>query len=548
MKFIAKIVGFFLLFTLFTLSALSQSKDSGDVILKAVQDEMSRTMEDLKFKEFKKPYFVEYTVEDEDNLEIESKYGAIISSKRRNNRTLYTQLRVGDYEFDNIGTYAGGFKFPLPMAIDDDYDSIRRSVWFATDFAYKLAINQLAAREAAKKDGEGEEEDDEDVPSFSKTTPVVSIEKPAKIEIDQAKWEKQVREWSKILVSYPELRESSISFYVRHSNRYLINSEGTRIVKPQLLITLNVYAKAVTSDNLRLTPSRHIYAKEFDEFPTSEEIDKTIKDLATDLIAISKAPQFNEKYIGPALFTDRAAIQLFHQLLSGNLERGGLAERLGRKVLPSFLSVTDDPTISNIGDYRLLGDYKIDDEGVPAKPLKLIENGVLKTLLTTRTPTKDVPESNGRARSGGDGSTMASISNLIIKSSSEHTFAELKQQLIDACKTQGLTYGILFREIDSTFAPGGGQLSVPILAYKVYVEDGREELITGSSVVDYSVRELRNILAAGNDAYPFSILVGNGHQGEGVPVSIVAPSVLVEEIYLRKNSGDKESPMVLTRP
>lgn len=548
MKYTHKLIVSVSLLLAIALPAVSQTPVVGDVILKAVQDEMARTMRDLKFKDFKKPYFVEYTVEDEDNLEIESKYGAILSSKRRDNRTLYTQVRVGDYDFDNVGTYTGGFKFPLPMTVDDDYTSLRRSVWFATDFAYKLAINQLAAREAAKKDGDGEEGENADVASFSKAAPVVSIEKTEKIEIDQAKWEKQVRDWSKILLNYPELRESSISFFVRHSNRYLINSEGTRIVKPRLLITLNIYAKAITPDNLRLTPSRHIYAKKFDEFPSADVIDQTIKALASDLVAISSAPQFNEKYIGPALFTDRAAIQLFHQLLSGNLERGGLAERLGRKVLPSFLSVTDDPTISKLGDYRLFGDYKIDDEGVPAKPLKLIENGVLKTLLTTRSPIKDVPQSNGRARSGGYGSTSASISNLIVRSSSENTFAQLKQQLIDSCKTQGLSYGILFREIDSTFSPGGGQLSVPIKAYKVYVEDGREELITGSSVVDYSVRELRNILAAGNDAHPFSILMGNGHQGEGIPVSIVAPSVLVEEIYLRKNTSDKESPMVLTRP
>ncbi|MCB1024682.1 MAG: hypothetical protein KDB79_09845, partial [Acidobacteria bacterium] len=410
------------------LPVIGQSAGTDDVILKAVQDEMTRTMGDLKFKDFDTPYFVEYTVEDEDALEIESKYGAILSSKRRKNRILYTQLRVGNYDFDNVGTYGGGFKFPLPMSIDDDYDSLRRSVWFATDYAYKLAINQLAAREAAKKDGESGEEEDGDVPSFSKAAPIVSIEKTEQLRLDQSKWEKQVRDWAKILVGYPELRESSISFYIRHSNRYLINSEGTRIVKPKLLITLNIYAKAVTADNLRLTPSRHIYAREFDEFPSAEEVSKTINGLATDLVAINKAPQFTEKYIGPALFTDRAAIQLFHQLLSGNLERGGLAERLGRKVLPSFLSVIDDPTISSIDGYRLLGDYKVDDEGVPAKRLNLIENGVLKTLLTTRSPIKDVPESNGRARSGGDGTTSASISNLIVRSSSKKTFAELKQE------------------------------------------------------------------------------------------------------------------------
>lgn len=537
---------FFLSFVLLVPNIVAQSNQTDDVILRAVKDEMARAMKDLKLKDFEKPYFAEYIVEDEDALIIESKFGALLKSSRERGRTLYTQVRVGNYDFDNTTEY-GGFKLPFPMPLDDDYTALRRAVWFVTDFSYKQAIDQFAAKKAAKQNGSDEDEDKK-FPSFSKEEPVVSIEKRGTLQVDKEKWEKQIRAWSAMFRSYPEIQESSITFYVRQVNRYLINSEGTTVIEPTLLISFNIYAEALTPDNIRLTPSRHIYAKTFDEFPSTEEINQVIKNLAQDLTKLRNAPQFDGKYIGPALFTDRAAVQLFLQLLSQSLDSSGLVERIDRKVLPSFLSVVDDPTQTKLGNFRLIGDYKIDAQGVSAKPLTLIENGVLKTLLMTRDPIEEIQRSNGRARAGSNGATSANISNFFVKSKEGKSFAELKQQLIEACRAQGLSYGILFREIDSTFTPQGTELSVPIMAYKVYVEDGREELFRGADIFDLTVRELRTILAAGNDAHPFNIILGNGHQGEGIPVSIIAPSVLLDEIDLRKSTDAKERPLLLTHP
>lgn len=547
MKLTVKIILLVVLSFSFIIPTNSQSNQNDDVILRAVKDEMARAMKDLKLKDFEKPYFIEYVVEDEDALIIESKFGALLKSSRERGRTLFTQVRVGNYDFDNTTEFVGGFKLPFPMPLDDDYTALRRAVWFVTDFSYKQAIDQFAAKKAAKQNG-SDEDDDKNVPGLSKEEPVVSIEKRGTLQVDKEKWEKQIRAWSAMFRSYPEIQESSITFYVRHVNRYLINSEGTTVIEPTLLISFNIYAEALTPDNIRLTPSRHIYAKTFDEFPSTEEINQVIRNLAQDLTKLKNAPQFDGKYIGPALFTERAAVQLFLQLLSQSLDSNGLVERLDRKVLPTFLSVVDDPTQTKLGNFRLIGDYKIDAQGVSAKPLTLIENGVLKTLLMTREPIEEIQRSNGRARPGNNGVTSANISNFFVKSKDGKSFAELKQQLIEACRAQGLSYGILFREIDSTFTPQGTELSVPILAYKVYVEDGREELFRGADIFDLTVRELRTILAAGNDAHPFNIILGNGHQGEGIPVSVIAPSVLLDEIDLRKSTDAKEKPLLLTHP
>ncbi len=543
---------FFCTSTLFILSlslltsSFAQTSQNEDVIFRALQDELARSMKDLKLKDFEKPYFIEYSVEDEDSLVIESKFGGLIKSDHNHSRILFTQLRVGDYNFDSSNSYSGGFKFPLEMTLEDDYMSLRRAVWYVTDFAYKNAIEQFSSKKVAKQSNPDNDDDEEkDVPALSKEQPVVSVEKRGTLQIDKEKWEKQIRAWSLLFRAYPELQESTVNLYVRQVNRYLINNEGTKILEPSLLITLNIYAKTLTSDNHRLTPSRHIYAKSFEEFPSTEEINGVIKSLAETLTKLRNAPVFEGKYIGPALFTDRAAVQLFLQLLAPNLDRGALVERLDRKVLPTFLTVVDDPTKTKFENFRLIGDYKIDSQGVSAKPLTLIENGVLKTLLTTRSPSKEFKNSNGRARSSNGG---AEISNLFIQSKGGKNFAELKQQLIETCRAQNLKYGILFREIDLTFSPAGNDLSVPILAYKIYVDDGREELVRGADIFDLTVRELRQILAAGNDAFAFNILLGNGHQGDGVPASIVVPSVLLDEIDLRKGTTSKERPILITHP
>ncbi len=531
----------FLIFSL-VCSAFGQSNTEKPVVMRAVEDEMKRAMKDLKFNSFDKPYFLEYVVEDVNQLTIQATFGAIKQSRKIRNRILYTQVRVGDYELDNIGQFA--FRLPFPMPVDDNYDALRRSVWFVTDRAYKQAINMFEVVKASKRNRT--QDDDEKAPSFSKETPIVQLQKPETLEIDKEKWEKQVREWSSIFRTFPQFRESNFNFYIRHVNRYLINSEGARILKPSLLITIDVHAKSVTSDNTVVEPYLHKFATTFDEMPSNETITNDLKDFAKKLEKHKKAKPFKDTYIGPALFTEGASVQLFLQLLSPNLKGGDFTDRIGRKVLPSFLSVIDDPTLAKFGDHKLAGGYEIDDEGVKAKTLTLIENGALKTLLMTRSPNKYIKNSNGRARGSGPRGSNANISNLIVKSKEGKSFAELKKQLIEECKKQGLSYGVIFRENDATFGSFTG--SSPVMVYKVYVEDGREELYRDAGIFDLSVRELRNILAAGNDPYPFNLLIGSSYNGSGTPASVVAPSVLLEEIYLKRGRNIREKPKLVNHP
>ena len=340
-----------LLFSAF--SVFAQNIADSDVLMKALEDEMSRSVNLLQLKDFGKPYFVEYGIDDEESFEVQAEFGAINNSRFDHNRNASIQVRIGNYDSDNTNLFAtGALAGRLPLALDDDYDAIRHDLWLATDVAYKSAIEQASSKKAYLQNNIVEEK----LPDLSHEKPTNYIQPRQKLQVDAAKWTKFVRELSAIFKKYPEISDSSVSFYVRSENRYLINNEGTRLREPTLLISLNIYAQAKTADNLKLAPSKHFFAQSFDKMPSFDEITNQAEKLAQDLTKLRNAPTFDETYIGPALFTERAAAQVFAQLIAPNLaaDRSPLAargssggvfsERLNRRILPPNISITDDPT------------------------------------------------------------------------------------------------------------------------------------------------------------------------------------------------------------
>ena len=501
---------------------LSQTKTPEiDILFAAMRDELNRSLNELELKDFGKPYFIEYGISDVYSFSVSAKFGALQGSGIEHSRSANVQVRLGGYEFDNTNLFSTGSSgFSTGLVLDDDYDSIRRDLWLATDSAYKSAIEQISSKKAFLQNNVV----DEKLPDLTREQPISSIQPRQKLVVQSEKWEKLIRELSAIFKKFPDIINSSVTMFARQETSYLLNNEGTTLREPSLLISINIYADTATIDNLSISPSRHIYAKSFEAIPSDEEIKRTVETLAEDLTKLRKAPIFNETYIGPVLFSDKAAVQLFSQLLAPNLaderpplssrraESGVFAERMNRRILPPSINVLDDPTVGEVNGRKVIGNYEFDEQGVPAKPLKLVENGILKTLLSTRVPTKKIPQSNGRSRAGYG---RPFISNLIVEPKEGKSFSQLKEELIDSCKAQSLPFGIILREMDSTFFLSGSSLSTPILAYKVYVDDGREELIRNISIDDFQVRELRQILSVGSDQNTMNSVLGNGQRASG---------------------------------
>lgn len=530
-----------------------------DPVLKAMGDELDRSIAQLKLNDLDKPYFIQYIVYDDEDFTASATFGALSRSSPTHQRLVWTQVRVGGYDFDNSG-FAGGRGGAgaangsgAYTTVDDDYNALRHSLWLSTDSAYKSAVETIAQKRAYTQNRTTQ---DEPVPDFSKEKATITTAAKMKMQLDRAKVENQLREWSKIFRDFPAVQTSSVSYHARLNHRYIANSEGSRSLEPQLLIALQANAATQAADGMTITMSLPFSARTFEEMPSTQEVGNAIRQMAKDITALRSAPVLDANYSGPALLVGQAATEMFARILSPNLTeergpiggRGGqstgsvLLDRMKRPVLPASISVYDDPTQTKIGDKPLVGYYRIDDQGIPAQRISLVEDGLLTNLLTSRRPSKDRLQSNGHGR-GFPGRETAQVSNFFVKVDKDgKSYAELKQELMKLAKDERLDYGIMIKQLSGNQGPIG----TPVLAYKIYVADGREELVRGASVTTLTVQSLRHIQSVGNDSFVANRLVGQA--GAETATSIVAPSVILEELGMDRPSGTQQKPATLTNP
>ena len=426
----------------------------------------------------------------------------------------------------------------------------------------------------------------EKLPDFSRADPVKSIAKITRAKIDEPGWTARTIKLSAIFNAYPEVLASAVEFQGIEGVTYLMNNEGTAIRYNDSVALLNAKAEGQAPDGMLLHDAAVFSAIDLDKLPTEADLAKGLTAVAGEIQALEKAP-LGEPFSGPTLFEPQAAAQLFAQLLGGNLAapRKPLAEpgrtvnflpseletKIGSRILPEWFDVTDDPTQSVWNGKPLPGYYPFDLEGVPGKPVSVVEKGVLKNFLTTRQPIKGFAVSNGHARlSGRYGARAAAISNLFVKAGQSAPMADLKKKLIDLCRERGKPYGMLVRKLDFPYSSGaaelralaasGGQsggslrpLSPPLLVYRVYA-DGREELVRGLRFRGVSTRSLRDILGASgetalfgyvNNAAPLAMLGAGGYLA---PTAVVAPGILFDEIEFELPQEQSPKPPLVPPP
>ncbi|MGH9699295.1 MAG: metallopeptidase TldD-related protein [Candidatus Acidiferrales bacterium] len=575
-----------------------QSSDDKDQTLHAMHDEMARSEARLQIPGVDKPYFIEYRLLDIDVRAVTSSFGALISSNTTSNRYMSVDVRVGDYHLDSSNFISEeGFQGFLgstgEVGIDRDYNSLRQDLWLATDQAYKEAVTQMSLKQAFLRSLTKPPEIDD----FSKVTPLVQVDPRIEPEWTSRNWEDEARTASASLMNYPQLYGSRINYYLIYVTSYLMNSEGTTIRASHSVAAVEASLDTQADDGMPLHNFYSVDVARPADLPDAATIGKGLAEAAAQLVALRASPLVPD-YTGPVLFDPSASGPMLAQVLAPSLSGarpplatsarieefmdslGGRSEwsgRVGTRVLPATVSLVDDPTVGNFQNQPLLGGYEVDDEGVKGQRVELVENGILKNFLMSRRPGPDAEDSNGHARSALLSDTKPLSSNLFFQSTDSIDAATLRKKFLDACKDDGHEWCLEVKQMDNPaltsltqqdyndFIGGlaGGLSSgerVPLIVYRVYVADGREEMVRGGRIEGLTLRSLRNILGIGSDSqvYNFMQNPAGGFAGTalgafgsaqgGIPSSVVAPSLLLDDIEVRGFHGEPRRLPIVPAP
>jgi TldD protein len=504
------------------------------------------------------PYFLSYSVSDASAVMIRAQYGAIVGSSANRVRVADVQVRLGNPKLDNThGDHRSSAVNSLELPLVDDRQALARSLWIATNTGYGTALDNYLR---VKTEAQVRAKEEDSSPDFSSEPPQVAIAKPAPlVTIDRAAWEQRVRSLSRIFREYPNVYQNLVMLTVQNETDYFASSEGSRVVTPHLQARLVVLAVTRADDGMDLFRDQTFEAETIDGLPSQAELETAIRALGTSLEALRKAP-VTEPFDGPAILSGRASAVFFHEVLGHRLEgqrqRGDeegqtFTKDIGKDVLPSFLSVADDPTRTTFGQTWLSGSYTYDDEGQKAQRVELIQDGVLKTFLMSRLPIASFSESNGHGRAQTGRMPTGRQGNLIVSSTKTVPDAELRKQLIEEAKEQGKPFGLYFEDISSGFAvttrssPQAFQV-IPLVVYRVYIDGRPDELVRGVSIVGTPLAAMKRILATGDKPEVFN---GEcGAESGTVPVSAVAPAMLVSEIETQRQPQGIERPPILPIP
>ena len=585
------------------LPARAQGQQDNDHTLQAMRDEMARSKSRLELKipnvdEPVRPFYIEYRLLDLDVKEIVAEFGTLLSSTHMRNRFMNVAARVGDYKLDSSNFVSDdgfrGFIGPTgSVGIDRDYDSLRQDLWIATDQAFKEAVETYSRKQAYLSSLARQS----DIDDFAKAEPVQLIEPLETPDWSNRNWEQEARESSATLRGFSDIHEARVTYYLVYATEYLLTSEGTEIRQNRRFAAVEAGMSALADDGVPVNHYYSSYAARSADLPNVETVRKGLNVAGTELMALRTAPP-GQDYTGPVLFEARAAAPLLaqvlgpaisgarppisfspvmEQMLSGLGGKSDWVGRLGARVLPTSVSLVDDPGAKDFKGVTLIGGYRVDDEGVRAQKVSLVENGALKSELMSRRPGPDFEQSNGHGRAAFLNDAKPTMTNLFFNSTETLSAADLKKKFLESCRAEKLSYCLIVREMDNpalsllhqedfsellaSFAGGAGTGDrLPLVVYRVYPESGREELVRGTRIIGLNTRALRNLAGIGDDNFTYNYMQSqvNGFAGtalgafgsaqSGLPASIVAPSLLFEELEVRGARGEAKRLPLLSPP
>jgi TldD protein len=529
----------------------------GDAQLLAVfEKELHRGQAELS-KLDPAPYFVSYNITDEDSLAVIGTQGGILTSTHERQRVADVSMRIGKPDLDNTherDRNSGITSGALPL--ENDPDAIARTLWHLTYEEYRKAskaYTNVKTKTAVRA------KDEDESPDFSVEKPSSYIDNAVPVALpDQRVWEDLARRYSAAFRRY-QIQESVVYIYGGNDRSYLISTEGTKVVTTDGIFRVMIEGELLADDGMRLERAETFQYSDPSKLPAQAEVDAAVKKIADDLNALRAAP-LAEPFSGPALLSGRAAAVFFHEVLGhrvegqrqkGREEGQTFTKKVNEKILPDFLSVTDDPTLRTLGGTELSGYYRYDDEGMPAERVEVVKDGVLKNFLMGRMPVKNFGSSNGHGRAQSGKMPVGRQGNLIVTSSNTVPDAQLRARFIADIKKQGKPYGLYFEDIEGGFTlttrdlPQAFQV-LPVMVWRVYADGRPDELVRGVDIVGTPLTTLNQIEATGDTTSVFNGICGA--ESGSVPVSAAAPMILFSAMEVQKRKYGDTRPPILPPP
>ena len=524
-----------------------------------LNDELDRNFRALKEKGDPAPYFMAYQATDQEACLVGATLGALQSSSCGGNRVLDVTLRVGSPKLDNYHRVQGErpvFTSAAQLPAENYPGALRQRLWRETDRVYRLAAERLIKIRTSTQVRVAREDDS---PDFSVEDSATRGEPARKLAFQVRDWESRVRRWSAAFVGRPGILTSSATVQARRETKYLVSTEGTRITHGRGFSRIAIAAQTRAGDGMDLATSEAFDAEEPGSLPDDKTILTAVNRIAQRLNDLRQAP-VAEPFVGPAILSGRAAAVFFHEIFGHRVEGHRqkdeaegqtFTKSVGTRVLPEFLSVHFDPTLRSAGGIDLNGYYRYDDEGILAQRVTVVDTGVLRAFLMSRSPVLAFDKSNGHGRRQPGYEVVSRQSNLIVESSKQVPEARLRELLREEIRKQNKPYGLHFEEVTGGFTQtrrGGLQAFavVPVVVYRIYADDRADELVRGVEIVGTPLASFGKIVATADRQEVF-----NGYCGAesgAVPVSAVAPALLVSEIETQRKEKAQDRPPLLSRP
>ncbi|MEC7985460.1 MAG: metallopeptidase TldD-related protein [Myxococcota bacterium] len=536
------------------LSFLSLAEEN---FLGVAKEEMNRNFSELTLPNQPKPYYIGYHFVREQSRRCGSVFGALLEQSHTDRFRLYADVRVGSYKLDNRN-FEGGYassQIRRTLPLDPSPLSLKRSMWLATDTAYKNAVQEYSSKIASLQT-----DPKEDYSDFL-TAPSVKYKENSKPKsVDLSAITKRLSYNEK-----PFLETFAVNGLNVHREHSLINTEGSEVVFFERYSVLYAQANAKAEDGANLKNLRWWIVKNPNDF--HEKKIRAELERMTDWLEKMQTAPIEEDYLGPVIFEEDAAVEFFRQLLppqivgtppssEPNYEYGESnmvipSSRIGRRLFKDRWVVEDDPQRKG-----LLGSYVYDYEGVRGEKRLLVKNGVVRNLLMSRTPRAKFDASSGHGRGELQDRMSAMPSNVMVKAPKNHRMQALRKKALKLAKQIRKEYVIVVRKLvplelndnlEIAFSGSGplAGLTAPLEAYRLY-KDGREEPIRGLQFLGVDRRTLKDIVMAGPqsewknmfDLPPSDMRYTSGYYSYGTSWS--APSILISELELRGSGGGEK--------